>query len=189
MNELEKMAYAKGYIDKMANGINPLTNEIVKDDDMINNVRISRCLFYVSDILRQVIDNGGTAKKKTAVKKSDYAVGYSQLKKFPYSDEPISITEITKRLNDMVDPDLFKKLQSKTITQWLINIDFLMEVPTESGKNKKRPTEMGISVGINEETANGAYGPYTFTGYNRNAQEFIIDNLHAVCDVYMDEEN
>ena len=48
---------------------------------------------------------------------------------------------------------------------------------------------MGMSVGINEQTANGIYGPYTFTGYNRNAQEFIIDNLHAVCDVYMDEEN
>ncbi len=189
MNDLEKIIYAKSWIDKMANGINPLTDAPARDDDMINNVRISRCLFYVSDILRQVIDNGGSVKKKSAVKKSDYAIGYSQLKNFPYSEEPISITEITKRLNDMVDPYLYKKLQSKTITQWLMNIDFLMEVPTESGKNKKRPTEMGMSVGINEQTANGAYGPYTFTGYNRNAQEFIIDNLHAVCDVYMDEEN
>ena len=29
------------------------------EDDVINNVRISRCLFYVSDVLRQVIENGG----------------------------------------------------------------------------------------------------------------------------------
>ena len=187
MNELEKMIYAKSYIDKMANGINPLTDNAVKEDDMINNVRISRCLFYVSDILRQVIDNGGTVKKKSSVKKADFAISKSQLENFPYSDKPISITEITNRLNDMTDPYIYKKLQSKTITQWLVNIDFLMEVTTNDGRKKKRPTEMGMSVGINEETANGAYGPYTFTGYNRTAQEFIIDNLHAVCDVYMEE--
>lgn len=45
MTELEKIAYAKTYIEKLANGINPLTNQAVPDDDIINNVRISRCLF------------------------------------------------------------------------------------------------------------------------------------------------
>lgn len=52
MTELEKIAYAKTYIEKLANGINPLTDQPVPDSDSINNVRISRCLFYVSDILR-----------------------------------------------------------------------------------------------------------------------------------------
>ena len=59
MTELEKIAYAKTYIEKLANGINPLTNQAVPDDDLINNVRISRCLFYVSDILRRIVENEG----------------------------------------------------------------------------------------------------------------------------------
>ena len=42
---LELLKHAKEYIENMANGINPLTGESVKDDDLINNVRISRCLF------------------------------------------------------------------------------------------------------------------------------------------------
>ena len=59
MTELETMQHAKNYIDALANGIDPLTGEIIKDDSVINNVRISRWLFYVSDVLRQVLDNDG----------------------------------------------------------------------------------------------------------------------------------
>ena len=39
MTELEKIQYAKTFIDKMANGINPLTNSAVPDADLINEVR------------------------------------------------------------------------------------------------------------------------------------------------------
>ena len=55
MTELEIMQHAKGYLDKLAKGIDPLTDREVPENDIINNVRISRCLFYVSDVLRQVI--------------------------------------------------------------------------------------------------------------------------------------
>lgn len=43
MTELEILQRAKMYIDKMAKGINPLDDTAVKDDDIIKNVRISRC--------------------------------------------------------------------------------------------------------------------------------------------------
>lgn len=51
MTDLEKMQRAKMYIDKLANGIDPLTDSEITDDSVLNHVRISRCLFYVSDIL------------------------------------------------------------------------------------------------------------------------------------------
>ncbi len=56
MTEIEKIEYAKSFIDKLANGINPIDDSQIKEDDMINNVRISRCLFFVSDVLRQVVE-------------------------------------------------------------------------------------------------------------------------------------
>ena len=59
MTELEKIERARMYMDKLANGINPIDDTMVPDEDIINNVRLSRCFFYVSDILRQVIENGG----------------------------------------------------------------------------------------------------------------------------------
>ena len=68
MTEVEKIAYTRMYIEKLANGINPLTDQAVPDTDLINNVRISRCLFYVSDLLRQLEDQGGIPIKKTKKK-------------------------------------------------------------------------------------------------------------------------
>ena len=55
MTELEKLEYAKSFMDKLANGINPLDDTPIPDDDIANNVRLTRYFFYVSDILRQVI--------------------------------------------------------------------------------------------------------------------------------------
>ena len=46
MIDIEKFKSAKMWIEKLANGVNPLNDELVKDDDLINNVHISRCLFY-----------------------------------------------------------------------------------------------------------------------------------------------
>lgn len=59
MTELEKIERAKMYMDKLANGINPIDESRAPNEDIINNVRLSSCFFYVSDILRQVIENGG----------------------------------------------------------------------------------------------------------------------------------
>lgn len=50
-------------------GIDPLTGREVSDEDIINNVRISRCLFYVSDVLKRVIDNGGEVSVPKNAKK------------------------------------------------------------------------------------------------------------------------
>ncbi len=52
MTELEKIERAKTYMEKLANGINPLDDTEAPDEDIINQVRLSRCFFFVSDVLR-----------------------------------------------------------------------------------------------------------------------------------------
>ena len=59
---------AKSYLDKLANGINPKTNELASEYDTINNIHISRCLFYVSDVLRNLIENNNNPQKRKTVK-------------------------------------------------------------------------------------------------------------------------
>ena len=70
MTELETLQRAKMYLDKLANGINPLTDSLLPDSDCVNQVRISRCLFYVSDVLRKLIENGGIIVKPQKSKKT-----------------------------------------------------------------------------------------------------------------------
>ena len=101
MTELEKIAYAKSFIDKLANGINPLDDTPIPDGDIANNVRLSRCFFYVSEVLRQVIDNGGvesTVPKKEKKKKQSYSLTTEQIAQFEYSNTPITSSEILKRI-------------------------------------------------------------------------------------------
>lgn len=66
MTELEKIEYTKGFVDKLAEGISPIDGTPIAEGDLLNNVRISRCMYYVSDILRRVIENGGIEGKKPA---------------------------------------------------------------------------------------------------------------------------
>lgn len=35
----ELLKHAQEYIEKMAQGINPITGEVVKDDDTLNNIK------------------------------------------------------------------------------------------------------------------------------------------------------
>ena len=59
MTELETMQRAKMYLDKLAQGIDPISGQEIPNDSVLNNVRLARCFFYVSGILDQVIANGG----------------------------------------------------------------------------------------------------------------------------------
>lgn len=110
MTELEKIAYAKTYIEKLANGINPVTGQVVPDDDVINNVKISRCLFYVSDLLRQVVENGGISQSKAKIVKQPFQLDYEARKQFRYSESPIPISEIAKRINELIPIKNMQKL-------------------------------------------------------------------------------
>ncbi len=76
MTELEMIKRAKMYMDKLANGINPIDDTVAPDEDIINNVRVSRCFFFISDILRQVIDNGGVIVQKSSKKRENYPLAF-----------------------------------------------------------------------------------------------------------------
>lgn len=181
MTELEIMKHAKGYLDKLANGVNPLDDSILPDTDVVNQVRISRCLFYVSDILRQLIEQGGmtTAKKE---KKQPFSITVEERDRFAFSATPIPVSEIAKRINEAVGNDTMKKFGYRAITNWLISVGLLREQTFSDGKKKKYPTEMGNQVGIFMEERSGQNGPYQVILYTEEAQHFLIDNMDAILD-------
>lgn len=180
MTELEKIKYAKRAVEKLANGINPFTGQGVPDDDTLNQVKVSRCLFYVADILRQVEENGGVAKKGKKSAKQPFSLSPDSLKNFQFSSTPISLTEFLERLNSLIDKDNMKKLSFNTLSGWLIEMGFLKMVVTADGRNTRRPTGAGNALGIHTESRMGQQGPYTVVVYTKDAQQFMLDNLDAV---------
>lgn len=124
MTELETLERAKIYIDKMANGVNPLTDATIGEDDFINNVRIARCLFYVSGVLDRVIKAEGKVTPKRENKK-EFNISSSDLANFNFSDMPIALSVIADKLNELVDTSNMKKVTYKTLASWLIGQGYL----------------------------------------------------------------
>ncbi|MGN0528590.1 MAG: hypothetical protein ACI4IE_05610 [Eubacterium sp.] len=174
--DINLVIHAKDYIDDLARGINPITKENTNENDVINNVKISRCLFYVSDLLNEIIDNGGITKKSSV--QNEFEAGSVNLDRINISDTPVTVSVISRRINE-VKPENMKKLKVTAITNWLVSINML-EVVKINGKNVKRVTDNGTDLGICTEEHFGQYGKYYSITYNKDAQQFIVDNLNSI---------
>lgn len=181
MTDLEIMQHAKDYLDKLAKGIDPLTGREVPENDIINNIRISRCLNYVSDVLWQVIENGGVIgapPKKGEL--APYALPFEARGRYAFGDWPLSASQIAQRLNELVDLEAMQKLKTTSITKFLLQSGLLFEEEGPGGSKNKRPTEAGWKLGIATQQRSGQNGDYTAVVYDRQAQQFILDNLDAI---------
>ena len=188
MTELEIMQRAREYVEKLAKGIDPITGREVPEGEVVNNVRVSRCLFYVADVLRQVIENGGVRVEREAapvraVKRSEkapFALSLEDRERYPFEDGPVTVSVVAQRLNGFIDQDAVQKLKTASITGYLMKTGLLAEEVKPDGTKVKRPTEAGRSLGISTATRTGMYGEYTAVIYDRDAQQFILDNLDAI---------
>lgn len=179
MTELEMINRAKTYIDKLANGVNPLTDEPVSENDIVNNVRISRCFFYISDLLRRFAEVGFPEAAKKG-KKQPFIITEEQRKRFEFSETPISVSEIARRFNAAVNTEGAVQMRYSGITFWLIESGLLSVDRREDGREVKLPTAAGMELGISQEVRSGANGSYTVVVYNENAQRYIVDNIDAI---------
>lgn len=181
MTELDKLIRAESYIRKMANGINPITDEVAADDDMVNNIRVTRCLYYVSDILRQVIANNGVIEKRPrgSGKKVDFYMTDEQRAGFTVFDHPVYMKELVDEMNSVSEANNCKKFASKWVTEYFVSIGMLI-VDEELGS--KYATEAGRNLGIISDRRQSPYSPkeYWANLYSPEAQRFIIDNIDAI---------
>ena len=177
MTELETMQRAKIYLDKLARGVDPISNQEVPEDTVLNNVRISRCLHYVSGVLEQVIANGGVVGKR---EESPFVVDRSRMGGIRLTEQPVSLTEFTGNIvAGMGDPNM-KRPSPKAITGWLIDRG-LMELTTDpEGKQRRLPTEAGLRAGLSTARRTGQNGEYLAVYYDANIQRLILDHLEEI---------
>lgn len=181
MTELEKIAYAKSFIDKLANGINPLDDKPIPEGDIANNVRLSRCFFYVSDVLRQVIENEGVgANRDRRPRKQEFNLNAAQRARLLVSSYPITVSEIANNLNKFVNTETTKRITASAINDWLMSMGLLENIILSNGKKRKGPTDRGNQMGIFVDERNGQFGQYYAIIFTSEAQHFIYDNLDAI---------
>lgn len=178
MTEMETIKRAKLYMEKLANGINPIDDSVIPDEDVVNNVRLSRCFFYISGILGQIIDNGGIGEPPKK-KKVPFTLSLEEKASFKPSSEPIPVSKLAKQIGALSNRENMEALRYTVIQNWLLSIGMLEETLDGNGKKAKRPTAEGERIGITLEARTGAQGMYFVVIYNQMAQHFVVDNLDA----------
>ena len=172
MTELETMQRAKMYMDKLAQGIDPISNVELPEDSALNNVRLARCFFYVSGVLGKVIDNGGVIGGRP--KLQAFSITAEQLSGIQLSPEPVRVTQLVELISGAVE---MKKLSTTAITNWLLEKGFLEKQAAPDGKNQRLPTANGRMIGLSTQTRQGQYGEYQAVFYDTQAQQFVLDHL------------
>lgn len=176
MEKEEKLLLADKYISSLAKGLHPITKAILPEDSVINDVKIVRCLYFVSEAIKEAMN---CDKKKSGRKKKPFSLSQHEIENFRISNGEITISAIVKKLNELKNDENMVKLTTKPITQWLLNCDLLQEVE-ENGKTVKRPTESGKSMGMSVRRMITDHGFFNAVVYNSKAQQFLLDNLLSI---------
>ncbi|MBQ3559210.1 MAG: hypothetical protein IJA07_06855 [Agathobacter sp.] len=177
--DLKKLNVSIEYIKRMAEGKNPINNEPLDEDSILNNPNVIRCFYFIEDVLKQVKDADG----KVTAKKRRRNFPIEHLSEYTYRKD-LSISHFMDQINEGLNEEQYKKLSYPKVTGWLKSMGYL-DVIEDIEKNEKKsiPSEKGRAIGIYTEEREGAQGrKYLAVMYNRNAQQFIIDNMENILD-------
>lgn len=140
--EQNKVIIAINWIKKLANGINPIDGRALPDSDIVNNVHVSRCLFYVSHLLENIEESKPSKHKQYEL---DFQLTPEDAAKVTITDKT-GITMFVKEINKVI-PENMKPLAVSKVAQWLVSIGYLEErektmvTNTKLQLNSEHPSE------------------------------------------------
>ena len=184
MVDVEKLRKVKQCIDSLAEGLNPFTEQPLPEEDIVNDVRVSRSLFLASAFLQEQMQ--GKTEKKNG-KKQAFRLSLEERDRVEFSFRPISASELARRMNNAAGAQDCKKITYRQITDWLVEVGMLKLVENVAG-TQRRPTESGKKMGISVESRIGQSGPYQVVLYSAEAQRFIVDNVDGIIAFALDKE-
>lgn len=175
-----KLDVALAYVSRMAEGNNPVKNSPVEEDSVLNDPNVIRCMYFIKDVLQQVKDNGGMIGSRSS-RSAKTPFPLEVLSKFVYQEDT-SITHFLAQLKLLAeDPDV-KGIGTKPITEWLKQMDYLVDEYDEVTSQKKtRTTSKGEQFGLYMEPRVSARGQeYNIIIYGRRAQEYIVQHMEEI---------
>ena len=180
MTEEETLRRARMYMDKLSAGINPLDDSPIPAGDVAANERLRKCFAYVAQVLTQALDEPTHTAPQKRPKRSKFYAECVDLADFPYSAEPLTLGEITARINDLVHEAARRRLPVQRVYQWLCAIGMLERRIAEDGKPQYLPTEEGRDIGFAARESATQFGRRTVITCTEEAQGFIVDNIEAL---------
>lgn len=114
--------------------------------------------------------------------KQKFHLTEDEIAKYPSDETPVPVTEIARRLNDLLAPDAnIERIYFKTIRDWFVSQNYLEETQNAVGKISFNPTESGKAAGIVTEPRIGKNGEsYDAVLYNGAAQKIVLEHVNEL---------
>ena len=170
-----KLRVSIEWMRKLADGMNPIDDSVLPTTDVVNNVHISRCLFFVADLLEDVARGGRGKQSSNKQYELEFHLTPEMASNVPLT-EKTGITMFVKEINKVI-PENMKPLSAPKVTQWLVSVGYLDESVRDNGHKYRAPTELGNSIGITSFWVDAPHGSYLAVSYDTNAQRFLLENL------------
>lgn len=174
-----KLEVAIKYVERIADGCNPVNNVPLENDDILNDPNIIRCMYFIKDVLKEVRNNGGFIGGKNG-KEPVLPFPIEILDRFSYMEDK-SITHVLNQIYEPIADMNVKKVSVTKITAALKEEGYLLDEPnTETGKTRKVPSKKGRELGIYtvEREYNGRM--YESVTYNQNAQKYVVELIRKL---------
>lgn len=167
----------------------------------VSGVGRTKCDKYGDDFIREItqyctdhhvvrtVPVAASVERKSRASrgKMPFSITEEQKQQVILSDQPISISTLVAQLNDIAHDEAHRKLTYRDIADWLTEKGFIGITETEAGKTKRVPTELSGYIGCTLLHRVNQYGqPYDILVFDRNGQQFILDNLE---DILLDADN
>ena len=174
-----KLEVAIKYVERIADGCNPVNNVPLENDDILNNPNIIRCMYFIKDVLEEVRRNGAMIGGRVG-KEPALPFPIEILDNFMYAEDK-SITHILNQIYEPIADMNVKKVSVTKVTATLKEEGYLLDEPNpETGKTRKVPSAKGGELGIYmvEREYNGRI--YESVTYNKNAQEYVVNLIRKL---------
>ena len=174
-----KLVVAIKYVERIADGCNPVNNVPLENDAVLNNPNVIRCMYFIKEILEEVQNNGGIIGGRNG-KEPAAPFPVEILDGFTYREDK-SITHVLNQIYEPIAGMNVKKISAAKVTAALKDEGYLLdEVNPETGKSRKVPSDKGKELGIYlvDRTFNGQ--TYQSVTYNKNAQEYVMDLIRRM---------
>ena len=200
MNKRRVIQHAKGYLDLLSKGIDPISQKEVDPASIVAEPRLQKCFAFVSDLLDELLANDGhvalsydgadappnaSAPQYELVRKKDpFRLSQEQRGRVMIAKGPVTPITFVNHINRVIDSEAMEKLSIKSINTWLLKNEYISQTkqPAVITKTVMKPMLKAADIGIEEaETTDPKTGEIkSRIVLTQKAQQFLLDNLDRI---------
>lgn len=183
-SEFEKIDKAKLVLQKIAKGVNPLTGEVIEKDSFLNDAKIIRCFYFVTEILDNVMKGAYNSRSN---KLSEFIISPEQKSRVELPAGKIGVNEFSKCINSCLVLSTSKKLTGVELNKRLKKLGVLSEESTSGGKTRTVTNENSAGYGFETDKRNYNGVEYDAVVINDIGKKYLLDNIESIMAVELND--